>query len=98
MLATKKRSFMTTAKKTCENQPLATTHPANQAFKRGFPELLDDVLPFVESRARQCNQAAWLLETTGSQDAARLQADLETELRVFLGDPTRFSEAKHAKN
>lgn len=66
-------------------------------YHRSFPELLQSILPLIESKCRQCSQAAWLLETTGSQDAASLQADLETETRTLLGDKARFAEAKHAK-
>lgn len=89
---------MTTDKKQCVCDEQSPAHSATNPSNCSFTDLLSHVLPYVESRARQCNQAAWLLETTGSQDAAGLQADLETELRVFLGDSTRFSEAKRAKS
>lgn len=65
--------------------------------KKHFPELLESILPTVERKYRQCGQATWLLETTGSPDAAALQADLDTELRVLLGDPVRFEQAKQDK-
>lgn len=70
--------------------------PATQT-QRSFPDLLQSILPVIENKFRQCGQAAWLLETTGSQDAASLQAALETETRTLLGDKARFLEAKQAK-
>ena len=63
-----------------------------------FYEFLQSVLPSVESKSRQMNQALWLLETTGNRDAAILQADLETELNMLLGDRTRFSKVMQEKH
>lgn len=51
-----------------------------------FKKFLDSFIPLVENKNQQVNRALWLLETTGSQDAARLKADLQTELLLFFND------------
>ncbi|MBI5273325.1 MAG: M2 family metallopeptidase [Chlamydiia bacterium] len=51
-----------------------------------FQEFLDGFIPEVSRKSKQLNQALWILETTGSQDAADLKADLDTELRLLFND------------
>lgn len=39
-------------------------------------QFLEGFIQTVQRKSRQVNQASWLLETTGSSDAARLKSDL----------------------
>lgn len=55
-----------------------------------FQEFLDTFVPQVARKAKQLNQAVWVLETTGSKDAADLKAELDTELRWMLQDPRLY--------
>jgi len=52
-----------------------------------FAQFLKDYLPKIEAKTKQLNQAIWLLETTGSADAADLKATLDVELRLLYNDP-----------
>src|SRR5579872_2436563 len=49
-------------------------------------EFLQSFIPQVARKAKQLNQAVWILETTGSSDAADLKAELDTELRLLFND------------
>ena len=55
-----------------------------------FETFLKEFVPAVERKSTQLNKAAWLLETTGSQDAADLKADLDTELRFLFNDASAY--------
>lgn len=55
-----------------------------------FKEFLSTFLPKVQQKNKQVNLAAWILETTGGEDAATLKADLETELRLLFHDHKTF--------
>lgn len=55
-----------------------------------FQKFLEEFVPKIQRKSKQVNQAAWLLETTGSEDAASLKAELDTELRLFFNDKTNF--------
>ena len=55
-----------------------------------FEKFLKEFVPAVERKSTQLNKAYWLLETSGSQDAADLKADLDTELRFLFNDPTTY--------
>lgn len=56
-----------------------------------FDKFLEEFIPQVQRKAAQVNRASWLLETTGSQDAAELKAELETELRLLFHDHSILS-------
>ncbi|CRX38471.1 M2 family metallopeptidase [Estrella lausannensis] len=56
--------------------------PANQFLHTFIPE--------VKAKSRQVNLASWILETTGSKDAAHLKAELETELRLLFNDKEAY--------
>lgn len=60
------------------------THP--------FEKFLEDFVPIYKKKFIQLNKATWILETTGSQDAADLKADLDTELRIILSDPVNYQK------
>lgn len=51
-----------------------------------FEQFLADFVPKVASKSRQLNKALWILETTGSSDAADLKAELDTELRMLFNE------------
>ena len=49
--------------------------------KHPFVEFLNRFVPEAARKSKQVNQAMWILETTGSDDAADLKASLDAELR-----------------
>jgi peptidyl-dipeptidase A len=57
-----------------------------------FEAFLNTFVPEVQKKSKQVNQAAWILETTGSKDAAELRAALETELRLLFHDKEMFQQ------
>lgn len=57
-----------------------------------FEEFLKDFVPKVAKKSKQLNKAYWILETTGSSDAADLKADLDTELRFLFNDPKTYKQ------
>lgn len=57
-----------------------------------FEEFLEDFVPKVANKTKQLNKAYWILETTGSPDAADLKADLDTELRLLFNDPQTYKK------
>jgi peptidyl-dipeptidase A len=59
-----------------------------------FEKFLEYFVPLYEKKFTQLNKATWLLEVTGSSDAADLRADLDTELRVLLSEPSYYQKLK----
>jgi peptidyl-dipeptidase A len=57
-----------------------------------FEPFLDSFIPPVEEKAKQVNQATWILETTGSKDAADLLAQLKVEYLKFFSDPKIYDQ------
>src|SRR5437588_829851 len=57
-----------------------------------FKKFLEVFVPIYEKKFTQANKATWILETTGSQDAADLKAELDAELRVLLSDPDIYKK------
>ena len=57
-----------------------------------FTSFLETFVPLVESKSKQLNQAVWLLETTGSNDAAELKASLDAELRMLFHDSKTYRQ------
>ncbi len=55
-----------------------------------FALFLQTFEPEVEKKSSQLNRAAWILETTGSVDAAAIKADLDVELRLLYSDPDAY--------
>ena len=60
------------------------THP--------FEKFLNEFVPEVARKSKQFNKASWILETTGSADAADLKADLDTELRLMYNDRATYEK------
>jgi peptidyl-dipeptidase A len=57
-----------------------------------FEEFLKDFVPKVAKKTKQLNKAYWILETTGSEDAADLKAELDTELKLLFNDPEIYQK------
>lgn len=57
-----------------------------------FEKFLDHFIPAFEKKFIQLNKATWILETTGSQDAADLKADLDAELRILASDSKTYAQ------
>lgn len=57
-----------------------------------FEEFLKDFVPEIARKTKQLNKAYWILETTGSSDAADLKAELDTELRFLLNSPEVYKK------
>ena len=55
-----------------------------------FVTFLEKFVPAVEKKSLQLNKASWILETSGSEDAADLKAQLDTELRILFHDPSVY--------
>lgn len=51
-------------------------------------------VPALAQKSKQYNTAFWILETTGSSDAAFLKADLDAEMRVMLSDPKIYDQLR----
>lgn len=51
-----------------------------------FQQFLEVFVPKVAQKSRQLNKAVWILETTGSADAADLKAELDAEVRLMFND------------
>lgn len=61
---------------------------------QSFQKLLASFVETLEKKSTLANKAAWILETTGSQDAADLKAYLDTEVRILLSDPKLYEQLK----
>lgn len=57
-----------------------------------FEEFLKDFVPQVARKTAQLNKAYWILETTGSSDAADLKAELDAELRLLFQDASTYKK------
>lgn len=64
----------------------------NQELMMSFQEFLHEFVRKVQTKSRQVNQAVWLLETTGSPDAASLKAELDVELRMLFHDKETYEK------
>jgi peptidyl-dipeptidase A len=61
-------------------------------MKHPFEAFLADFVPRISRKSTQLNKALWILETTGSTDAADLKADLDTELRLLFNDSAAYQK------
>lgn len=57
-----------------------------------FEQFLKSYVPKLEAKQKQLYQALWILETTGSPDAADLKAALDVELRLLFHDPKIYQQ------
>lgn len=60
--------------------------------ENGFQQFLTKWLPTVEKKGSQLNRAYWILETTGSSDAASLKAELDAEYRLLFQDAAHYKQ------
>ncbi len=57
-----------------------------------FEQFLETFVPQMAQKVRQSKLASWILETTGSKDAATLKADLEVELSLLFSDKAVYDQ------
>lgn len=57
-----------------------------------FEAFLKDFIPVLSRKSKQLNQASWLLDTTGLQDAAELKAELDIEFRMLFNDRSTYEK------
>lgn len=57
-----------------------------------FATFLQEFVPQAARKSTQLNKALWILETTGSADAADLKAELDAELRLLFNDPSIYKK------
>jgi len=57
-----------------------------------FHHFLSEFVPLIAKKSKQLNQAFWILETTGSDDAADLKADLDGEFRILFSDRAVYQQ------
>ncbi len=57
-----------------------------------FQTYLDDFIPKLKRKELEMRLASWILETTGSQDAARLVAELNMEWHLLFQDKEFFKK------
>ena len=55
-----------------------------------FTQFLETFMPMVEKKSKLLNQASWVLEITGSSDAADLRANFDEELRLVYHDADTY--------
>jgi len=63
-----------------------------KALHMDFQHFLKEFVPMVAKKTKQLNKAYWILETTGSIDAADLKAELDAELRFLFNDPKVYAQ------
>src|SRR3990167_7145854 len=61
-------------------------YPILEDKDRTFEQFLDNFISKIEIKEEQVNKAIWLLETTGSKDAADLVATLDSEYKIYFSD------------
>jgi peptidyl-dipeptidase A len=59
---------------------------------------LDSLILALKNKSKQVNLAVWLLETTGSEDAAVLRAELDIELRTLLSNREIYNDLLSKSN
>jgi len=69
-----------------------TSADAKSTSGHPFESFLGTFIPQVSDKATQLNKAFWLLETTGSPDAADLVASLSTELSMMFNNAKTYQE------
>ncbi|MDE3046524.1 MAG: M2 family metallopeptidase [Verrucomicrobiota bacterium] len=57
-----------------------------------FQKFLQEFVPLVARKSKQLNQAMWILETTGSPDAADLKGQLDAEVRLLFNDSKTYEQ------
>ena len=59
---------------------------------QSLEQFLKSYVPKIAAKQKQLYQALWILETTGSRDAAELKAALDIELRLLFNDPAIYKQ------
>lgn len=63
-----------------------------RAGEDAFAFFLNSFIPEVSEKAKQLNKAFWILETTGSADAADLVAGLSAEFSLLFNNPKIYEQ------
>ncbi len=71
---------------------LPAREAAMQTNQQQFDAFLKTFVPEMARKSKQMNKALWLLETTGSADAADLKAELDTELRMLFNNRETYEK------
>src|SRR5262249_10548940 len=53
---------------------------------------LNVFIPKIQTKSKQLNKILWILETTGSQDAADLRTEIDTEYRLLFHDKETYDQ------
>ncbi len=61
-------------------------------MKDSFDDFIEEFVPIVSNKSRQMNQLYWILQTTGSLDAADLVAQLDTEYKLLFNNPSIYQQ------
>ena len=59
---------------------------------QSLESFLSSFVPKAAAKSKQMNLAAWILETTGSKDAAHLKAELDLELRTLYSHQDHYQQ------
>ncbi|MEI6241913.1 MAG: hypothetical protein WCP39_00720, partial [Chlamydiota bacterium] len=59
---------------------------------QGFSEFLESFVEKASQKEKQMNQASWILETTGSSDAASLAGSLRGEYLQLYSDKDTYQK------
>lgn len=61
-------------------------------MKANLKHFIDSFIAKVQAKSLNLNRATWILETTGSQDAADLKASLDCEFRMLFNDEANYKK------
>lgn len=62
------------------------------SMPHSFQTFLGEFIPLLDKKSIQVAKASWILETTGSTDAADLKAELDTEWRLLFHKPEVYKK------
>lgn len=64
---------------------------------KSFESFFNNFVQELQTKELQFNKAVWILETTGSKDAADLVASLDNEYKILFSDKDAFNKIKSYK-
>ena len=59
---------------------------------KSFEVFLEEFVQKLQTKEEQCSRAYWILETTGSKDAADLVASLGSEYKVLFSNEDSYKK------
>ena len=69
-----------------------TNQKMDKSQQHPFEIFLEEFVPKIAAKSKQANKALWILETTGSRDAADLHAELDTEFRLLFHKKKQYEQ------